>query len=208
MRISFRSTTTLLALAATAAALACGGSSTEPDPVVQRPAAELNVVTRASAPPLVSNTASFYAKKGDNREVALVYANSSSGGGGAEFLRFKVSAKSLDRRPDGTAFANGDSVLITVTAVPGRVQVDFQPSGLRFSSSDPAELKLRFAEADRDVNRDGKVDGADDALRQMFALWAQESAGQPWAKLVTDLRLDVGDASAKLLGFTTYAVAY
>jgi len=198
--------TTFAALIAAAAALGCG-SSTEPR-TTERPANELNVLARVSAPALVSNTVSFYAKKGENREAVLVYSGSSSGGGGAEFMRLKIDAKSLDRRPDGSAFAVGDSVLITATAVPGKVEVDFQPSGLRFSPANPAELKLRFAEAGDDINGDGKHDATDDALKLTLAMWAQESAGLPWLKLVTDLRLDTGDASAKLLGFTTYAIAY
>jgi hypothetical protein len=204
MRIRFRSITTLAALAAAAA---CGGS-TEPRTTEQRPSSDLNVVTRVSAPPLVSNTVSFWAKRGEDRQVTLRYANSPSGGGGADFMRLRVRPGSLLRRPDGTAFAVGDSILITATAVPGKVQVDLQPSGLRFSASEPAELKLRFAESDDDVNHDGRVDATDTALELTFAIWAQESAGLPWAKLITRLRIEVGEAEADLLGFTTYAIAY
>jgi hypothetical protein len=207
MRIHLRSIRTLAAFAATAAALACG-SSTEPRATEIRPSNDLNIVTRVSAPALVSNSVSFWAKKGQNREAVLVYANSSSGGGGAEFMHLKIDAKSLDRAPNGTAYADGDSVLITATAVPGKVEVDFQPSGLRFSAANPAELRLRFAEADADINHDGRQDATDDALRLTLALWAQETANAPWTKLVTDLRIDTGDANAKLLGFTTYALAY
>ena len=86
--------------------------------------------------------------------------------------------------------------------------MDFQPSGLRFSSSDPAELKIRWAEADDDINHDGKVDGADDALRDDLAIWRREAANDPWAKLATILKLDVEEAEAKLTGFSGYAVAY
>ena len=207
MRIRFRSISALAAVAATAAALACG-SSTEPRATDTRPAGDLNVVTRVQAPALVSNTVSFYAKKGTDVSVTLKYAGSTSGGGGADFMRLRIRANSLERRPNGASFATGDSILITATAVPGKVEVDLQPSGLRFAASDPAELKLRFAEADADVNHDGVVDATDSALRATFAIWAQETANLPWAKLVTDLHLDIGEADAKLLGFTSYAVAY
>jgi len=203
MRFHLRSITTLAALAAAA----CGGS-TEPRSTDERPSGDLTVVTRVNAPALVSSSVSFWAKKGENREAVLVYANSASGGGGAEFMRLRIDAKSLDRRPDGSAIAVGDSVLITATAVPGRVQVELQPSGLRFSAADPAEIKLRFAESNDDINGDGRHDATDDALKLTLAVWAQESAGLPWTKLVTDLRLDVDEAHAKLLGFTSYAVAY
>ena len=198
----------LLALAVSGAGLAaCGDDPTQPTDT--RPAGQLNILRRsAAAPPLVSNSATLWAVKGQDRELRMFYANTGASGSGAEFLRLRVNRNTLLARPDGTTIADGDSVLITVTADPDLMSVDFQPSGLRFSSSEPAELKIRWAEADDDINHDGKVDGADAALRDDLAIWRREAANDPWAKLATILKLDVEEAEAKLTGFSGYAVAY
>ena len=198
----------LLALAVVVvAAAACG---TEPvQPIETRPAGSLNILRRsAAAPPLVSNQATLWAVKGQDRELRMFYANTGAPGSGAEFLRLRVNTGTLERRPDGSSIAQGDSVLITVTADPTLMSVDFQPSGLRFSSFQPAELRIRWAEADDDINHDGKVDGSDDALRAKLAIWRQEGAKDPWNKLATILKLDVEEAEATLTGFSGYAVAY
>ena len=198
----------LVALAAVVAAVAaCGDDPVQP--TATRPVGSLNILRRSeAAPPLVSNSASFYAVRGEDRELRMSYANTGEAGSGAEFLRLRVNRNTLLARPDGSTVAQGDSVLITVTADPVLMSVDFQPSGLRFSSSEPAELKLRWAEADDDINRDGRVDGADDALRDDLAIWRHESANDPWGKLATVLKLDVEEAEARLTGFSGYAVAY
>ena len=197
-----------LALAAVVAAVAACG--TDPvQPIETRPAGSLDILRRAAtAPPLVSDQATFGAVKGQDRELRLYYQDTGAPGSGAEFLRLRVNAGTLDRRPDGSAIAQGDSVLITVTADPALMSVDFQPTGLRFSSSQPAELRIRWAEADDDVNVDGKVDATDDALRAKLAIWRQEGAKDPWGKLATILKLDVEEAEATLTGFSGYAVAY
>ena len=201
-----RALSLLAAVATVAGAVACGNDPVQPE---TRPANNLNILRRsAAAPPLVSNQATLWAVRGEDRELRMFYANTGQSGGGAEFLRLRVDRNTLLSRPDGSLVAVGDSVLITVTADPVLMSVDFQPTGLRFSSSDPAELKIRWAEADDDINRDGKVDASDDALRDNLAIWRREGANDPWAKLATSLKLDVEEAEAKLIGFSGYAVAY
>jgi hypothetical protein len=201
-----------LALAVTlggSMAAACGGDGGSGPPTVVKPSGDLQIVRRTSnAPPLVANSASFWAVRGQDRELRMFYRSNSGGGNGAEFLRLRVNKLTLDRRPDGSAIALGDSVLITVTADPTLVAVDFQPTGLRFSTVEPAELKLRWAEGDDDLNHDGRVDSSDDALRQQLAIWTHEGSNDPWTKLATDLRLDVEEAEARLRGFSGFAVAY
>jgi len=203
-----RGVAALLGLALAAGGLAaCGDDPTQPTET--RPAGDLNILRRsAAAPPLVSNTATLWAVKGQDRELRMFYANTGQSGSGAEFLRLRVNRATLLSRPDGSLVADGDSVLITVTADPTLMSVDFQPTGLRFSSSEPAELRIRWAEADDDINHDGKVDGSDDALRDDLAIWRREAAKDPWAKLATILKLDTEEAEAKLTGFSGYAVAY
>src|SRR5206468_1337140 len=105
------------------------------------------------------------------------------------FLRFEVPNDGLYRKPDGTAFAAGDSIQITVTVVDTKqFRFDFQPSGLQFNPNDPARLKVEYHYADPDFNGDGSVDSGDAeieglppeviASRTPFALLAAEAHGR------------------------------
>jgi hypothetical protein len=112
-------------------------------------------------------------------------------------------------RPDGTPIATGDSILITITVVDAaRMILDMQPSGLRFSPSDPADLKISFFEADDDVNQDGSVDDTDATLLTRLAIWRRETAASPWVKLTSTIAFELDQVEADLLGFTGYAIAY
>jgi hypothetical protein len=180
------------------------------DPPEQRPESELTAV-RASptAPALVAVTTSFYAKRGSDREIRLYYRPRPGRTDSSEFLRFRVRRNSLSRRPDGTPFAVNDSVLITIrVADQSRLWVDFQPSGLQFSSSEPAELKLSYKESDGDIDGDGDSDSTDRALERQLAIWFQESPGELWNRLTSSIFEDDDDIEGKLTSFTTYLVAY
>lgn len=200
---------TLFTLAVSAGLLACGNDGTGPGDDVKTDA-ELTVLrTAASAPPLVATTASFYALKGQNREVRLFYRPAPGSLDSTEFLRFKVPDESLDRRPDGSVIANGDSVLITVTVLDvAKLIVDFQPAGLRFAASKPAELKLSFAEADGDLDDDGDIDGDDVAAESRLAIWRRETIADPWVRLSSVLSVSRDEVEATITGFTNYAIAY
>ena len=79
--------------------------------IVEKPASDLHFLRlSATAPALQSTTVSFYAKKGEDREVRVRFQN------GEDYLRFRVFANSLAQRPDGSAFANGDSSVRSRTA--------------------------------------------------------------------------------------------
>lgn len=200
---------TLFTLAVATGLLACGNDGTGPGDDVKTDA-ELTVLrTAASAPPLVATTASFYALKGENREVRLYYRPAPGSLDSTEFLRFKVPDESLDRRPDGSVIANGDSVLITVTVLDAaKLIVDFQPAGLRFAASKPAELKLSFAEADGDLDDDGDIDGDDVAAESRLAIWRRETIADPWVRLSSVLSVSRDEVEATITGFTNYAIAY
>ncbi|HET7457269.1 MAG TPA: hypothetical protein VFJ74_06420 [Gemmatimonadaceae bacterium] len=208
-----RRSSAALRAAAGVAVLAAGAAGCGPDSTtgpVTRPAGDLFIVRRAAGtPPLVSTTASFWAVKGADRELRMYYQPAAGSGGsvGAQFLRLRVRPATLDRLPDGSVIANGDSVLITVTADPTLMVVDFQPSGLRFSAAEPAELEVSFAECDGDYNGNGVIDNNDIAIRSTLAIWKHETATDPWTKLGTTL-LSTNAAQSKLSGFTGYAVAY
>ncbi len=171
---------------------------------------DLNFLRPAlSAPPVANPVVSFYAKKGQDAEAIMWYRKRSDRPDSTEFLRFRLQDNSLLTRPDGSAFAIGDSVLITITlADPQRLIIDMQPSGLRFSPVKPAELKLSFEEADEDMNEDGSVDEDDGAIVGQFAIWRRERAADPWVKLSSIIEIGTYEVKAFINGFTGYAIAW
>ena len=64
---------------------------------------------------------------------------------GAAYVRLTVWPNSLLAWPDGHPVAGNDSVLITVRLVDrSKLLFEFEPSGLRFSVSKPAELRVNY----------------------------------------------------------------
>jgi hypothetical protein len=171
---------------------------------VQKPASDLHFLQlSASAPELQSSVLSFFAYKGVDSDVRLRFRN------GEDYLRFRVFANSLLQRPDGTAFANGDSIKITITITdPTKLTADFQPAGLKFSPSAPARLQFEFGEADKDLNGDGVVNAADTAIIPLISLWRQETTGAPWLKINSVVEIEINEVQADILGFTGYALAF
>ena len=97
----------LFAFGPLVALVACG-DGTAPAPS-GRLAEELHFLRpAASAPPLATTEVSFWAKRGEDREVRVRYEPLPGASDTAEFLRFSVPSAALERRPDGTAFAAGD----------------------------------------------------------------------------------------------------
>jgi len=189
------------------------GSTTEapgPPVLVTRPADQLTFLRPAADAPAIANpVVSFYAKVDTDRRVEMYYRPRAGSSDSTRFLRFRVRKESLARRPDGTRFARGDSVLITITlADPSRLIVDFQPKGLRFSSEEPAELDIKYLETDPDLNGDGVVDAADVQLVSSFRIWHADDPGLVWKAEPSEVREDLHEVSARVTGFSGYAVAY
>ena len=125
------------------------------------------------------------------------------------FLSLRLRERSLWRRPDGTAFAAGDSVLITLTLVDAeRGIVDCQPSGLRFEPGEGVRLKMSFLHADDDVNHDGTVNATDASIARTLDIWRKESAAEPWQALVSKVETGAHEVEAEIGGFTGYAIAW
>jgi hypothetical protein len=187
--------------------LACS-DSTSPDDGI-RPPSGLNVVRLAeTSPPLLNATDSFYAKRGEDRELRI-YFQDEVGGQGEEFLRLRVDAPTLLARPDGTLFQAGDSVLITVRVVdPATILFELEPSGLTFAPADPAELKIHYIHADHDFNEDGAIDVDDDQIKGQLAIWRQETLADPFVRLGSVNVEDLEEIDAEILGFSRYAIAY
>jgi hypothetical protein len=196
-----------LLLAAIAMAACSDSTGTR---VVQRNESDLSFLrTAADAPPLASFAASFWAVRGEERELRLSYRPRPGSTDSTEFLRLRISDASLLNLPSGLPIALGDSVLITVTVIdPARMIVEFQPAGLIFARNEPAELEMRYREADPDYDDDGDVDAEDDDIERRLTIWRQERIGESWVQIGGDVRVDTDDVKADLTGFTRYAIAY
>jgi hypothetical protein len=200
----------ILLLAAWAgAAASCSDSSSPPDDGGSKPPSELSVIHVApSSTPLFSTTVSFYAKRGEQREGSISFQDA-GGGEGEEYVRLRIDANSLLALPNGDAILPGDSVLITLSVVdPTEMEFDLQPTGLKFSPADPAELKIHYDHADGDLNDDGVSNSLDDALERTLAIWRQENPGDPFVRLTSTLTIETDEATADLTGFSRYALAY
>ncbi|NNG15746.1 MAG: hypothetical protein HKM89_04635, partial [Gemmatimonadales bacterium] len=171
--------------------------------------AALNILKLAlNSPPVFNPVLSFWAKKGEQYEERI-YFEDAQGGQGDEYLRFRLDELSLETMPNGTPIALGDSVLITIRVVdPTRILFEFGPAGLTFNPLDPAELDLKYEEADDDFNEDGVVDQEDDDIEDILAIWRQENPGDDFIKLGSIVFEPLEDIEAELLGFSRYAIAY
>lgn len=162
----------------------------------------------AAALPLVTFEGSFWAVAGRNTELVLRYQPESGQHEGERFLEFKVPGNGLLRRPDGRAFANGDSVQIQVVVDnSGRFLFHFEPAGLQFDPDHPAELRVEYRRADPDLNGDGRVDSEDESFELRLDIWKQERPGLPWNRLGTVRFKDNDEVRAQITGFTGFAVA-
>jgi hypothetical protein len=163
----------------------------------------------SASPSLAATQVSFYAVKGKPGGADLWYHAQPGQTDSLKFVGFRVGAASLDQRPDGSAIAQGDSILITLTVSdPTHLVVTLEPSGLKFSSSDQPTFRMFWVACGDDLNYDGKVDAADTALTQQFSIWRQETAGQPWIKLSSVVVGATKEVDGQLSGFTGYALAY
>jgi hypothetical protein len=148
----------------------------------------------STAPEPETRDTSFWAVSGRGGELEIRFA----GDAGERFLRFRVGGDALLTYPDGRSFAEGDSVRIRVRLdEDSRFVFDFEPSGLRFDPEHPAELEVRYAEADP----------ADVGLPDELFLWKQERPDAPWLRLATVRVKDAKEVRARITGFTGFALA-
>ncbi|HET9709136.1 MAG TPA: hypothetical protein VFP39_12630 [Gemmatimonadales bacterium] len=191
--------------AALAVVVAC---STTDGPLNPVPTSQLHFVQQDSAYHLLSDSASFYAKVGEDRRVELFYHGYSSDTGEA-FLQFEVHAASLLKRPDGSAFQPGDSILITVT-VPDTNKFDFvfSPAGLQFNPADPARLHVEYNYANHDFNGDGHHDTEDDHAQSLLNVWRREPPDTVWTSQGASNSAEFEELETAILSFSHYAVAW
>jgi hypothetical protein len=160
-------------------------------------------------PQLATREVSFWAVKGRASGGDLWYHARAGASDSAKFVEFRLAAGALDKRPDGTAIAMGDSVLITLTATDAsHMRIAFQPSGLHFVSGSLPTLKIFWVACGDDVNYDGAVDAADDAIISQFGIWRQETDGAPWFHLSSAVVKGSKETDTQLEGFSGYILAY
>ena len=195
-------------LLALTAGLSCT-DSTAPQPE-QRDATDLRLLAAPyGTPALASTQVSFYAVKGKDAGTDIWYRPRAGRSDSTKFLEFRMGGASLDRRPDGSVIAQGDSVLITLTVTdPTHFIVEFQPSGLTFSASAQPTLKISFAACGDDLNYDGVVDATDAAMQSGLSVWRQEAPFQPWYKVPSTVAASAKEVNSQLSGFTGYALMY
>ena len=192
-------------VAVVAAIVAC---STTDGPGTPVPTSQLHFVVQDTAYHLLADSASFFAKVGEDRRVELFY-RSYSGDTGEAFLQFEVRAGSLSKRPDGSAFQFGDSILITVT-VPDTNRFDFvfSPSGLQFNPADPARLRVEYNYSNHDFNADGHQDSEDDHARTLLNIWRREPPDTVWTSQGATNSEEFEELETAIFSFSHYAVAW
>jgi hypothetical protein len=190
--------------------LGMAACSTSSGPNLPPPRATVNVVLQDSTyKPLLSAKGSFYAKVGENREVRLVYQGALPTDSGAEFLRFEVPFDGLDRKPDGSTFAAGDSILITVTVVdPKKFLFAFAPAGLQFNQNDPARLKVEYRYANHDYNGDGVINTADSAIQSQLDIWKNDPPSTMWFKQGGVNFESLEELDGNVFSFSQFAIAW
>jgi len=125
------------------------------------------------------------------------------------YLRLTVPRDALDRRSDGSRFAPGDSVWITVAVDPAQLVVQLEPTGLIFTESSPAQLNVWYTGADPDLDGSGAVDASDDYVETaLLGVWVQERADTPWSAVTAVQSLDHKRFTASLRHFSGYAVSH
>lgn len=193
-----------IAACGVAALLACM-DNTGPSGV---PNDQLHIVLQDTlAPPLDSTVGRFWAKVGENRELRLEYLPPADSA--EDFLRFEVPSDGLFRRPDGSAFQPGDSILITVTVVDAaRFHFQFEPAGLQFNPQRPARLRIDYFNANHDFDGDGDIDTADDEIERILDLWRREGPSAPWFRVGSIKFEALDEIDANIFGFTEYALAW
>lgn len=187
------------------AVLTACSDNTGPEGAVDE--SELTFLRFSSMSAITVRQASFWAKLGTSRKLTMYYAPSQPGETGETFLEFEVGSASLLRRPNGTLFLPGDSVLISVQLDNSdRFILHFEPSGLIFNPVDQPKLEINYLHADRDLDNDGDEDEHDDALEAALRIWKRELAGLPWLPLAS-VRIDDDEIEARVLSFTSFAMA-
>jgi len=161
-----------------------------------------------AAPRLQTYQVSFWARRGTQTTVFVNYRRRPGQWLPDPFLRFRIPINGLVAGAGGVPLDRGDSVRITLTIDTVSFNVDFQPSGVLFSTSSPAQLAIWYQDANPDLNGDGVVDATDQALKEQLAIWYRGSRTQAWKQVSSKNDTSQEVVTAALYHFSQYGVAW
>ncbi len=161
-----------------------------------------------TAPRLQTYQVSFWARRGTQTTIFVNYRRAPGEWLPDPFLRFRIPINGLVAGAGGVPLARGDSVRITLTIDSVLLNVDFQPSGVVFSKSSPAQLAIWYQNANPDLNEDGVVDAIDAALKQQLAIWYKSAKADPWRQLWSKNDVTLELVTVALHHFSQYSVAW
>ncbi len=163
----------------------------------------------ATAPALVTYDTTVVATAGQQLDLRIRYAPAPGEDSGEKFLELELKDESLLRYPldhptrPGQEFQPGDTVWIRVSVDPVLLIATLEPSGLTFSPLEPAELEIRYVNADDDYDDDGD---SDPELEDDIDLWRQENPGDDWERTGDLKDLETDRIRAFLTGFSRYGL--
>ena len=161
-----------------------------------------------AAPRLQTYQVSFWARRGTQTTVFVNYRRRPGQWLPDPFLRFRIPINGLVAGAGGVPLDRGDSVRITLTIDTVSFNMDFQPSGVLFSLSSPAQLAIYYENAGPDLNGDGVVDATDQALKDQLAIWYRGSRTQAWRQVWSKNDPSQEVVTAALYHFSQYAVGW
>ena len=211
----------IISLGLVCVAAACAENPTSP-PVASAPAnpqfsttaaggvpgAQMHDLQQApTAPPLETYQVSFWAFKNKSTNVRVQYLNTAPGGSN-NFLQFVIPKGGLASGANGARLRANDSLQITLTIDPTTFRVNFQPSGVQFSTSNPASLRMWFQNANPDLNGDGVVDATDSALDSQLGMWTAPDDIDFWTKMSSVLDSSGKSVTADVYHFSGYVISW
>src|SRR5881296_2332817 len=161
-----------------------------------------------TAPRLQAYRVSFWARRGTQTTVGVNYRRAPGQAWGDPFLRFRIPINGLVAGANGVPLARGDSVRITLTIDSLNFLVDFQPSGVLFSTSSPAQLAIWYQDANPDLNGDAVVDALDETLKEQLSIWYRGTRSDAWRQLWSKNDTTQELVTAALYHFSQYAVSW
>ena len=180
------------------------------DPPDSLPESQLTFLRQAAqAPVLVTYDTTVVATAGESLDLEIRYTPAPGQDSGEKFLEFELDAESLLRYPPNhptrpaEAFQPGDTVWIRVMVDQELLVATLEPSGLAFNPLEPAELEIRYVNADDDYDDDGE---SDPELEDDIDLWRQESPGDDWERTGDLKDLETDRIRALLTGFSRYGL--
>ena len=159
--------------------------------------------SRAGPLSLDQYTVSFWAVRGQERSARFNYRDAL----GETSYPFLILTITDPVALADSTFAEGDSVLVTVTIDTTKVGVTLQPTGLQFG--DPAGLQLWYGGADGDLNGDGVTDEADSYIEtELLGMSYREGTDAEWERIPATHLLEEKSFFVQLPHFTEYAVSW